>query len=166
MGVWGVMLCALLLSGCGYGFSGSGGFPGGVQRIFVAQVTDKVGEAGLGTRLTDDLVYVLMRSPQGKLADSAQNADAFLEGEVRSLSQTALARTASDKDIERRISLTGFFVLRSLNGAILWQREVQESEVYAVGRDKASTASNRRDALETLVLRMAENVVERMGDDF
>ncbi|MCW7752943.1 LPS assembly lipoprotein LptE [Desulfobotulus sp. H1] len=132
----------------------------------MALVTDRVGEAGLATRMTDDLVYVMVRSPQGAAADNADGADAFLEGEIRSVSQTALSRTAGDTDIERRVTLTGFFVLRAKDGRVLWQREMREDEVYSVGGNKAATESNRRNALETASLRMAEQVVARMGDDF
>lgn len=163
-GVW--FLFFGMMAGCGYGFSGSGRLPEGVQAIFVSQMTDRVGEAGLGSRLTEDLVYVLMRSSQGRVADDITTADALLEGEIRSLSQTALARTAADQDIERRLTLTVFFVLKSPEGRVLWQREMQESEVHGVASDKAATENRRQEALETLSLRMAETLVQRMGDDF
>ncbi|TYT74426.1 LPS assembly lipoprotein LptE [Desulfobotulus mexicanus] len=160
------LFSCLALGACGYGFSGSGTFAGNVQRIFVLQVTDRVGEAGLATRMTDDLVYVITRSPQGMAVDDPLGADAFLESEVRSITQATLSRTVADTDIERRLYMTAFFVLKDGEGRVIWQRELREDEVYAVGADNAATESRRREALEALSLRMAEQLVNRLGDDF
>ncbi|TWI77472.1 lipopolysaccharide assembly protein [Desulfobotulus alkaliphilus] len=161
-----LLFSCLFLGACGYGFSGSGTFAGNVQRIFIYQVTDQVGEAGLATRMTDDLVYVITRSPQGMAVGDPLEAEAFLEGEVRAISQTALSRTAADTDIERRLHMRAFFVLKDVRGRVLWQRELGEDEVYAVGMDKAATENRRREALEILSLRMAEQLVNRLGDNF
>lgn len=161
-----VLAFLLSLCACGYIFSGSEPFPGNVKEIFVVQVQDKVGELGLASRLRDDLIYTLTRSRQGTAANKIENADALLETEVRSLFEESLTRTAWDVDVERRLHMTAFFALRTKEGIILWQESIREHEDFKVGSDKAVTESLRREALETLSLRMSERVVERMGSTF
>lgn len=156
----------LFLCACGYGFSGSQPFPGNVKEIFVSQVKDKVGELGLASTLRDDLIYTLTRSRQGNAANSAEKADAFLETEVRSVSEESLTRTSRDVDVERRLHMVAFFMLKGADGTILWQDSIREYEEFSVSTDKAVTENYRRTALETLSQRMAERVVERMGSVF
>lgn len=162
----GFLVPLLFFCACGYTFSGSEPFPGNVKEIFVSQVQDKVGELGLAPQLRDDLIYTLTRNRQVNAANRMEKADAFLETEVRSVSEESLTRTAKDVDVERRLHMTVFFVLKGADGMILWQDSIQEHEDFKVRSDKAITENLRRTALETLSQRMAERVVERMGSTF
>lgn len=162
----GVLLPLFLLCACGYTFSGSQPFPGNVKEIFVSQIQDKVGELGLAPRMRDDLIYTLTRSRQVKAANNMESADSFLETEIRNVSEESLTRTSRDEDVERRLHITAFFVLKAEDDTILWQESISEKEDFTVSSDKAVTENYRRVARDTLSQRLAERVVEHMGSTF
>ena len=155
-----------VLSGCGYRFAGGGSLPSGVTTIHVAEVVDHAGEPVFAGRLTDELVFVLVRSGKDRIAPAGK-ADARLVAMVRSVSNSSASRVDDNEDIERRVTVVGDFLLEDRDGRVVWERSgLRESEAYGVSASKSATEGNRDEALEALSRRLAERMLSAMTDRF
>lgn len=160
------LITVMLLSGCGYGFSGGGPFPFNIKRLAVDVFENRTRETGLETTVTNDLVYEITRSRQVELVRK-DGADAVMVGVLKSLSDETISRSGTITANERRVVLTVDVRLEGPDGQALRRVEgLVENEAYVVGSDSAGTEANRKAALAVLSRRLAEKIYARLTEDF
>jgi len=154
----------VLLAGCGYRFSGSGNLPAGIQRVFVSTVANRTAETGLESVLTGDLRYEFIRND--RLAEETA-ADGVLTGVIKSLQVGTISRSGLETSLERRVSVSVDLKLTDRNGKVVWfVNGIAASESYRVVSDEQGTERNKRQALDTLLQRLAQNVYYRLTESF
>jgi outer membrane lipopolysaccharide assembly protein LptE/RlpB len=162
-----IFLLLLILSACGYRFSGKENLPSGVERIFVTVFENRTMETGVETFFTDDIIQEFIRNRKDSLANSSAGADAILSGVVESIRIRTISREGTHTPLERRVWATISLKLTGSDGRIIWKKNgISESETYAVMPLKQETERNRLDALSALSKRIAERVYFRLTDDF
>ena len=85
-GVWpffGLVLLALLLSGCGYTLAGQGSnLPEDIQKIFVETLTNETSRSQVEQILTQSIAEEMVTRRRFNIVNSAAEADAVLRGKV------------------------------------------------------------------------------------
>ena len=161
-----VVVLAVILTACGYRFSGSGELPAGVQTIFVPVFENRTGEVGLEDTLTNGVIneFVLKRKDALMEKDSAES---ILQGTILSIRDETISRSSGNTALERRVTVTVALALKDRNNQTLWvARQVAANEAYDVDQDKQATEENRRSALDVAFRRLSENIYNRLMEDF
>lgn len=163
-----LILLLILVSNCGYRFTGSGDFPEGTQRIFIPIFENRTSESGLEKLITNDIIYEFTRNRKDILAGSADNADAVLYGIIHSIGIETISRNDPNTSAERSIRLSVDMKLVVPEGRVIWQvKGINSNEAYNVlPENKYKTVQNRREAIAKLSQRLAEKVFARMTDNF
>jgi len=163
-----VLFLLILVSGCGYRFSGTGDFPEGTKSIFIPILENRTSEGRLENLITDDLIYEFTRNRKDMLAGSINDADAVLYGIIHSISITTISREDPNTSSERSVKLSVDMKLVVPEGRIIWRaKEITANEAYnVVPNDKHRTIQNRREAISKLSQRLAEKIYTRMTDNF
>jgi len=163
-----VLFLLILVSGCGYRFSGTGDFPEGTKSIFIPILENRTSEGRLENLITDDLIYEFTRNRKDMLAGSINDADAVLYGIIHSISITTISREDPNTSSERSVKLSVDMKLVVPEGRIIWRaKEITANEAYnVVPNDKHRTVQNRREAISKLSQRLAEKIYTRMTDNF
>ena len=166
--VFGSLLTVVLLTACGYHFSGSSSLPAGVSRVFITILENRSSETGAESIFTNDLIYEFTRNGKDRLAADRSSADGILTGTLVSLSVENIARTSVSTAVERRVTGTLKLRLESPDGRILWSSgKIVERQDYAVvAENKTATDQNKSDAIAVLSVKLAETAFIRMTDNF
>jgi len=161
---WLLAAAVMLVSSCGYRFSGSGSLPAGIGRVFISVFDNRTAETGLENTLTGDLRYEFIRYKRNANPDEA---DAVLSGTVKSLRVETISRSGQHSSLERRVTVSVDLKLTDANGRVVWFVEgLADSESYRVESDDQSTNVNKRAAVSALSKRLAENIYYRLTEDF
>jgi outer membrane lipopolysaccharide assembly protein LptE/RlpB len=166
--IWIIFLFVMIVSACGYKFTGGGSFPAGIKSICVVTLENRTSETGAENIFTNDLIYEVTRDNK-VLLTTKDKADALLSGIIKSMSiQTISRREAySSLSLERRVTITVDVKLTDPNGKVIWYaNDVSANEAYDVMSDKLATEQKRRDAISALSKRLAERLYARITDDF
>jgi outer membrane lipopolysaccharide assembly protein LptE/RlpB len=164
--IWIILVLWVVFSACGYRFTGSGGFPGGIKTMSITIFENRSVVTGLENTVTNDLIYEVTRS-KGVALLRKDKAEANLSGVIVSTRTGAISRSSVDVSTERRVTLTLNLKLTNTSGIIIWSASgVAESEAYVVENDKQGTEQNRKDALSKASKRLAENIYNRLTEDF
>ncbi len=157
-----------LLGGCGYHFPGQGGaLPAGVEKLYVPLFINKTTEPQLENYLSSRVSEVFSRNKQVSLVESPNDADAVLEGVIRSYSSRALSYNQNDNISEYRSTMVVDASLRQVGTEqLLWQGSVSWQNQYAAADDKALQQDLERQAIDEITLRLAEDLLYKMLDDF
>ena len=163
-----MVLAALLLTGCGYGFSGArGSFAPGVRTVFVDVFTNKTSEANADSIFRIAFNSQVVQMGDFKLAQSPGEADAILRGTILSLESLPLAYQSNNLSAQNRITVTMQISFEErASGKVLWANDAYtgtgDYPVTTVGVTEAS----RRDALTKLANDTAERAYRLMMSDF
>ncbi|SHI71759.1 Outer membrane lipoprotein LptE/RlpB (LPS assembly) [Malonomonas rubra DSM 5091] len=165
---WLLLTLLLLVTACGYHFPGKGeSLPGGVTRVYAPLFTNRTSEARLENRVSNDISYVFARNGNISLVEDKQQAEAILEGTVSDYRTRALSYDSDDDISEYRATMVAQVSLRSIaDGRLLWQGSVSWSEDYLAADDKNLQNDNEKEAIEEISLRLSEEILTRMLDDF
>jgi outer membrane lipopolysaccharide assembly protein LptE/RlpB len=164
--IWMITVSCLLLSACGYRFAGTGNLPSGIESVFIEILENRTRETNLGNRISNDLIYEFTRNKKDIQKDG-KKADAVLAGAVASERTWTISRQGLQSPLERRVEITVNLTLTDPDEKVIWSASgISESETYHVETDKQATEQNRRLAIETLSKRLAENVYNRLTDNF
>ncbi|MBU0987400.1 MAG: hypothetical protein KKH68_09125 [Proteobacteria bacterium] len=162
------MLPALWLSilACGYQFSGGGNFPAGIRSISINMFENPTAETGVENVFTNDLIYELTRAKKVILT-TKDHADAILTGVIASLQTHTITHRGQSTSLERRITVSIDLMINDAGGRLIWSaKNVSAYEEYNVSSDKQVTERNRQNAISELSKRLAENIYNRLTDDF
>lgn len=167
-----LIVFGLMLTACGYRFTGGGTLPEGIRHIAVEVLENRAAETGIETLFTNDLIYEFNTNSQSVVADAVR-ADAVLSGVIERVTADTLTHQGAYSTSERRVQVSVSFRLVSSEGKVLWQRKsMSQSEEYSVvdssgaELDKIAVERNRRIALVELSKRMAEAVYTSVTSDF
>ncbi|MFP4212794.1 MAG: LPS assembly lipoprotein LptE [Desulfohalobiaceae bacterium] len=153
---------ALGLSGCGYQFPARTGadLPGGVDRLYLEQVRDTSGEAGLRGRLRAQFTEEMERRTGAKWVDQEQSQGlVFLD--VEEYQSSTSLEDAAERTIksEVRIRISARIQDRQ-SGEQLWDSGSVTGRESFTGQGGEALAE--REALKQAV----ENLVQRLGQKF
>ena len=163
-----IVLLILLLSGCGYSFSGisKSAYPT-IQSVFVDTFTNRTSEPNLDTILRGAFINEITQNGHFKLASSREEADAIFRGTILSLQVAPLAYKTGSLSAEDRIIVTLELTFEErASGRTLWTNGsfvgTGDYRVTAVG----ATETNRRNSLTKLASDAAEKAYRLMMSDF
>ncbi len=156
-----------MLAACGYRMAGRGDLPGGVQTIAVQVLENRSSETGVESLITNALINELNRRRQGTVT-SAERAGAVLRGSVDTVAWDTVSRRGTNTAAERRVYAIISLRIIDKSGKTLWKSAgLQAEQAYAVvENDKQTNENNRRQAINDLSQRIAENVYRRLTDNF
>lgn len=163
-----VLLILLLLSGCGYSFSGmsKSAYPT-IRSVFMDTFTNRTSEANLDVILRTAFSNEIVKNGHFRLVSNRGEADAIFRGTILSLQVAPLAYKAGSLSAEDRITVTLELLFEErVSGRTLWTNGyfigTGDYRVTAVG----ATEINRRNALIKLATDAAENSYRLMMSDF
>lgn len=161
-----LLLICLLLSACGYRFSGGGQLPGGIKRIAVDVLDNRSRETGIEVILTNDIINEFIQKESIEVTDR-DRAQAILTGVIRSASSEAVSHRSVNVSAESEITVTVDMKLTTPGGAVLWSSKgFSGSESYIVSDEKIRTEENKRSAVAVLSERLAQRIYYRLTDEF
>jgi len=150
---------------CGYKFAGGGNLPNDIKTINVKIFKNMTEETGLENIFTNDMIYELTQN--GKFSSDNSTAGGVLSGVLKSLTVISISRQSEDVSLERRVTLTADLKLVDKNGIIIWMGTgIKKSEAYSVSENDNNTRANRKKAITTLSINLAEKVFNRLTDTF
>ncbi len=163
-----VIILLLGLLGCGYHFPGKGGsLPGEVEKLYIPLFVNRTAEPQLETLLSNDVSEVFGRNGNISLVDEQKQAEAILEGVITSYSTRAISYDKNDDISEYRATLVVDAKLSQVaDGRLLWQGTVVWDDEYPAADDKNVQEDLEREAIEEISLRIAEELLSRLLDDF
>lgn len=158
----------LLITSCGYKFTGSGDFPKGVKSVYMPIFENKTSETGIETTLTNELVIQILKKGRVKVKEKSGDADATIYGEVVTLKDNAVSSDETLTQSESKLTLYANIKLKKSDGVILLNLAgINSSKNYTTySNDKQTTLSNKTEALGELSKDLAEIIYNRLTDDF
>jgi outer membrane lipopolysaccharide assembly protein LptE/RlpB len=161
------LLLLLIVTGCGYHFSGQGNpFSEDIKTIAIPVFSNQTGEAGFENYLTNQLVYEFTSRKRLRVVD-IKDADVVLKGKIRSINLPDISFSGSYHGLERKAVVTIEAVLEKRDGSVLWQdKDIIREEVYKVESSPLATESNKQAALHKIAADLAEMTHMRIFEDF
>jgi 2-keto-3-deoxy-galactonokinase len=164
--LWITLLLCIFFSACGYRFTGSGSFRGGITSLSIEVFENRTSETGVETTFTNDLIYEVTRDQKVALTRK-ETADAVLTGVIASIWTENISYQEAYASLERRVHVSVDLRLTDLDGKKIWSvKGVTDNEAYAVAQIRQATEQNRDDAISILSKRLAENLYHRLTEDF
>ena len=164
------LFCALsfFLAGCGYHFPAQeGALPGGVEKIYIPLFVNKTAEPQLEIKLTSRLSEVFSRNSKISQVKNKESAEAVLKGTIRSYKSSALSYDQNDDIGKYRATMVVDVVLHeSDSDEILWNKAVSWSEDYSSSSNKDDQYGLEKEAIDEISLRLAEEILHQLLDDF
>ncbi len=156
------------LPGCGYHFPGqSGALPGGVEKLYLPLFVNKTAEPQLEYKMTSRVSEVFSRNSKISQVENPISAEATLLGTVRDYTTRALSYDSNDNIGEYRAKMVVEAVLQSVGTEqSLWQGTVSWSAEYSASEDKSLQEDLEQQAIDEITLRLAEEILYQLLDDF
>ena len=161
-------LCLVVVCACGYRFAGQGGFPRGVETIFIEVFENRTGKTGIERVVTNQVVFEFTRQREKSLASGAENADAVLKGVIRTIRTDTISRVGTEVASERVVIMTvDLKLVEAGGGEVVWTAKgLVDRQTYDVADSKLDTDRNESIALARLSERMSERIFSRLTNDF
>lgn len=162
------LVLVICLAGCGYSFPGkSGMLPGGVEKLYVPLFINKTSEPRLENKLGNRISEVFARSSKISQVGQEDAAEAILLGTISNYQSRALSYDRNDDVGEYRSTMTIDVILQRVgSGEILWDKKVSWSSVYRAEKDKGTQSDLEEQAINEISLRLAEELLHQLLDDF
>jgi outer membrane lipopolysaccharide assembly protein LptE/RlpB len=162
------IFCLAAVWACGYRFAGQGGFPQGVEKIFIEVFENSTNKTGIERVVTNQVVFEFTRQRGKSLANSAENADATLKGVIRTIRTQTIARVGTEVASEREVVMTVDLRLIKDGGEVVWAvKGITDRQAYNVDENsKLATDQNENIAISILSERMSERIFSRLTSDF
>jgi outer membrane lipopolysaccharide assembly protein LptE/RlpB len=156
-----------VLNACGYRFTGGGNLPAGIQRLYIPTLENRSAETGIETIVTNALVEEVSRN-QRQLAATAEGADGTLVGAVTRIATTTVSRSGEQTAAERRVQIQVGLRLENKDAKEIRRiDQLRADSVYdVIDGDDAATEANRQEALNEAARTLAEQVYQRLTEDF
>jgi len=161
-----ILLSSLL--GCGYHFPGqSGALPEGVEKLYVPLFINKTAEPQLENKMTSRVSEVFSRNNKISQVEKSEYAEAVLLGTIRDYETRAVSYGSNDNIGEYRSTMVVDVVLQQADTErSLWQGNVSWSDEYSASDDKNLQEDLEQQAIDEITLRLAEEILYQLLDDF
>jgi outer membrane lipopolysaccharide assembly protein LptE/RlpB len=162
-----VIICMVLLWGCGYKMVGKEThLPPGVSSIAIPTFTSKTLEPGVEVPFTQAFLKEFIRDRRVKVVDRAE-ADSILEGIIKSFSIYSVSYDRSGYALEYRVNIVIDLTLKKRNGDIIWrEKDFLETLTYHASSDVLISEANKADAIQRIGRGMAERIRNRFFYQF
>ena len=156
------------LSGCGYHFPGqSGALPAGVEKLYIPLFVNKTAEPQLENKMTNRVSEVFSRNSKISQVENPNDAEAVLFGTIRDYQTRALSYDRNDAIGEYRSTMIVDVVLRQIETEqLLWEGTISWSAEYRADNDKSVQEDLEQQATDEITLRLAEEILYQLLDDF
>ncbi|RLJ04051.1 MAG: hypothetical protein DRP14_04035 [Candidatus Aenigmatarchaeota archaeon] len=159
-----IFLVVVILSGCGY-TTGSL-IPSHIKTIYVETFTNKTSEPGIEIEVTDAIKDRFLTDGALKIANSREEADSILKGEIIDYRREPLSYTSDNEVAEYRLVLTVNLTYYDLvKDEIMWEEEDFEadSEFYTTMQQQrfGSTNLDEEKLIENVARELAREIVNR-----
>jgi len=157
-----------LLAGCGYHLPGqSNVLPADVQAIQVPIIGNRTTKPFLENSLTNEVISRLSRSRSIAVVSSRERSQAVLHAEVVRYKALPIAYDSNDVITEYQASvLLDARLVRSDNDQILWKGTLSWQENYPGSIDKAAQDDFEEEAIRRISRKLAEELLDRLLEDF
>jgi len=154
--------------GCGYHFPGqSGALPEGVEKLYIPLFINKTAEPQLEYKMTSRVSEVFSRNSKISQVEKSISAEAVLLGTIRDYTTRALSYNSNDNIGEYRSTMVVDAVLQQVETErSLWQGTISWSAEYSASEDKNLQEDLERQAIDEITLRLAEEILYQLLDDF
>lgn len=116
--------------------------------------------------MTNALVKEFVQHRKGLVVDEAQ-AQSVLSGTILSLQTDVTSRTTTRTVVQRRIAITLSLTLHNTSGDVIWRdSSLRSRQSYSVSNDAIVTETNRRQAIDRAVQRLAEDAFNAIVHGF
>jgi outer membrane lipopolysaccharide assembly protein LptE/RlpB len=142
--IW-LMSIVLIATGCGYRFSGESTFlPKDLQTLYIEPFINRSRDVGIDKEMTSALRSEFYRKGQLKIVDQIEQADAILNGVVRSVDSHVASVNRRDEVLQYEGSMIVDLTLRRREpDAIIWQSQAMRlSRIYSGSRAAVVTTSS------------------------
>lgn len=155
------------MAGCGYNFSGAVvSLPPGAETIVIPVFANKTAEPGIELDFTNDLIFEFNRSRALKVVSPP--GDLILSGAIEQVLVEPVAYSAAVIAVERRVALRVSARLAwASSGVVLWEDPaIYDNEVFPVAADAMTTERSRREAIQRISERVAQQIHNRALEGF
>jgi hypothetical protein len=153
---WGViLLCMLLLGGCGYYFPHV--YDGPSRVVYMPTWQNRTNKLGLDNKIYQSLAHWFQKSAKVALTKDKTQADFILAGEIISIELPSVSWDGVSDATGTKVRLFVRYVLKDLKtGAILW--EVPKKLYTADYTVKTANSTADDEALAKIIDDMSENI--------
>ncbi|RJP55427.1 MAG: hypothetical protein C4549_08210 [Deltaproteobacteria bacterium] len=163
-----IAILIISLSACGYHFTGKRGtLTPGVKTIAVPFFTNKTFEPRIENLFTDALIEEFLK--RGKVdVSKVEGSDATIIGTIKSFKETPVSFDRNDRVLEYRATVTlDISLKRNDDGIIVWKSsDLSGYHEYTVSSNTAITYNNKIEAIRKVAEDMAEDIHNRIFENF
>ena len=161
-----IIITLVFLASCGYHFEGGGYLNDDVSSVAVLFFKNNSSETGAGITFTNALVEeISSKSDTVVVEESAANV--VIEAQIKSINFAILSRSTTESVIERRVTSVVDVKMKDKQGEVLWYvKDFSTSEDYTVSDDAITDETNKREAIDEVAQRCAEQLVSKMLTNF
>jgi len=162
------LLLTLVLSGCGYHLPGRGtSLPDDINTVCIEPFDNKTAEPFIETQLTNEVRDQFARRRTMEVVSDSELADAILSAAVTSYRSNSITYNQDDDIAEYRITMVvDAKLVRTRDYEVVWQGTVQWQEEFFAEDNRAEQDYRESAVQETLTRRLAQEVYNRITDDF
>jgi outer membrane lipopolysaccharide assembly protein LptE/RlpB len=156
----------LLAAGCGYALRSN--LPAHIKTVHVPVLQNRTQEPGIEDFVTQALTEAVVTSGRVRIAPSAAEADAVLEGSIVEYSLTSLAfdRNANVTQYRLRIALALTFRDRVKNQVIWRQERIEDRADFPVSGPVTQTLVREDQALRRAAVQVSRAIVSLAFEGF
>ncbi|MBI3456247.1 MAG: LptE family protein [Candidatus Rokubacteria bacterium] len=156
----------LVAGGCGYSLRAS--LPANIKTVHIPVLENRTQEPGIEEFITQALTQAVVTSGRLRLAESAERADAVLEGSIVEYSLTSLAfdRAANVTQYRLQIALTLTLRDRAKNEVIWKQDRIEERADFPVAGQVTQTLVREEQAVRRAAVDVARAIVSLAFEGF
>lgn len=162
-----LIFAGLIATGCGYRLVGKEThLPSGISSVAIPTFKNQTLEPGLEIHFTQAFLREFLRDQRVKVV-GRQEADAVLEGLIKSYEYYSVAYDRSGLATEYRATVVIDLTLRKRSGEVLWkENDLSETKTYRISNVTAMSESNKRRALTEIAVLTASRVRNRLFHNF
>ena len=162
-----LVLLVVMLSGCGYKMVGKEThLPPGVSSVAIPTFKSRTLEPGIEIPFTQAFLNEFILDRRIKVVDRDE-ADAVLEGVIKSYEYYSIAYDRSGLALEYRATAVVDLTLRRRSGEVIWkENDLSETRTYRTSLSGVGTESNKNVALVQIGRLMAGRIRNRFFYNF
>jgi len=162
-----LLLCLVLLGGCGYHLAGKETHsPPGVRSIAIPTLKNQTLEPGIETHFTQAFLRQFILDRRVNVMDRKE-ADSILEGAIKSFYLLSTSYDKSGFATEFQTVVVMDIALKRRNGEILWKEsDLLERSWYRTSPSAIASEDNKQGAIQKVAESVAERVLNRFFHNF